>query len=673
VSDLDEKLRQAKVLKSEKHLTESESLCREILQSQPNHPGALHLLAILLTMQQRRPEAIEVYRQALHEQPSLPEAWVNLGAALRSTGKTHEAAAALQKAIDLRPDLFEAWFNLGNARLELNQWKAAAEAFATAARLRPGFADAWLNLGVAKMRDGAIPEAIEALDRATKVNPKLALAWINAGAALRVLEKNEQAVQYLRRGVELDPQNAEAFQQLGGALRAIGEYESAAEALRKTVALRPTNGDTLIKLSALLQDIGRIPESFEWCEKYLQLNPADVEIADYRLCLLYLHPDFTPTKIFQEHLEWDKRFGATVATQLPPRPPHGRMRIGYVSPDFRLHSVAFFLEGLLESHDADQFEIYCYSDVEQPDEVTERLKNLSHHWRQIQGKSNDDVAQLIATDEIDILVDLAGHTAGNRLQVFSRRVAPVQAAYLGYLGTTGLRQMDYRLTDAYADPPGNAEPFYTEKLIRLPRTLACYKAWEKSAQPKISQRAHPTFGSFTVLRKVNDDLLDTWGEILSKVPGSRLFLGARGLADRAVRQRIAGALARRRVSEDRITFQDLVPLEIYLEAHHQVDVLLDTFPVNGHTVVCHALWMGVPVITLAGDAYCQRLASSVLNTLDLGQWIANSRQEYVDLATKLAADLPRLDLRQRMRASPLMDSAQFARDVEEIYRRISVR
>jgi protein O-GlcNAc transferase len=657
----------AQECRGEHRWAEAEGICRGILQTEPNHAEALHLLALALSMQGKRGEAVSVYRQALKEKENVPEAWVNLGAALRATGKPDEAAEALAKAIELRPDLFPAWFNLGNARMELGQWKPAAEAFAEAGRLKPDFADAWMNLGAAKMREGLFGEALEALDRAKSVKPMLPGAWIGGGTALLAMGKDRQAVEYFRRGVELDPNNAEALGQMAAALRRTGEYDAAAAALRRAVALRPSNGDAMVKLSALLQDIGLVRESLQWCEKYLALNPADVDVASFRLCSLHMHPDWSPEKVFEEHLEWDRRFGAKSPAPAP-RHHHTRLRIGYVSPDFRLHSVAFFLEGLLEHHDAGQFEIYGYSDVAKPDGVTGRMKKLCAHWQEISGRSNDEVAEMIRADEIDILVDLAGHTADNRLEVFARRVAPVQVTYLGYPGSTGLREMDFRLTDAVADLPGKTERYHTERLVRLPKTLAAYHAWEQSAQPNRARQGPVTFGCFTVLRKVGDEILNAWSEILSKVPGSRLFLGAIGLADPAVRGRIAAALATHGITEDRLTFQDAVPMDKYFASHHQVDVMLDTFPVNGHTVVCHALWMGVPVISLAGEVYCQRLAASVLSNLGLGEWMAQSPEEYVRLAVKMAGDLPKLDLRERLKNSPVMDAKQFALDIENAYR-----
>jgi protein O-GlcNAc transferase len=665
--EIEERLKLAQEHRRDKRWATAEDICRGILHADPNHAETLHLLALTLSMQGRRAEAVPVYQQALQQRGDLPEAWVNLGAALRATGKPQDAVAALRKAIDLHPELFEAWFNLGNALAELRQWPSAAEAFTRAASLRADFADAWLNLGAAKMHEGKFAEALDAYDRAKTAKPTLAAAWISGGTALFALGNDRQAIDYFRRGLQMDPGNAPALGQMAAALRRLGEYDVAAVALRRAVAISPHNGDALVKLSALLQDICLLQESLRWCEKYLELNPTDVDIASFRLCSLHLNPNFTPEKIFQEHLEWDKRFGGKSPPPMPRR-EHSPIRIGYVSPDFRLHSVAFFLESLLEHHDRAQFEIYCFSNVPKPDDVTERFKKLSTHWREITGKSNDEVEKIIREDEIDILIDLAGHTADNRLQVFARRVAPVQVTYLGYPGSTGLKEMDFRLTDAWADPPGMTERFHTERLVRLPQTLACYRPWQGSPEPSRKRQGPVTFGCFTVLRKVGDELLNAWGEILSQVDGSKLFLGAIGLRDPTVRHRLSSLLARHGIAENRLIFQDVVPMDKYFASHREVDLILDTFPVNGHTVVCHALWMGVQVVTLAGDLYGRRLASSVLNNLGLSEWVAHSPQEYVALAVKLAGDLPNLDLRERLKSSPVMDARQFTRDVENAYR-----
>ena len=629
----------------------------------------------------RRPhEAIGAYQRALEQRDDLPEAWINLGAALRATGKASEAAAAIEKSLQFRPDSFGAWFNLGNARAELKQPQAAAEAFAHAAHLRPKFAEAWLNLGVANMQLRDLPQAINAFDRAKEAQPKLANAWINAGLAQRAAGDERKAVENLRRGLELDPNHAEAMDQLGAALRRIGEFDASITSYRRLIALRPDRGKALLRLSALLQDVGNVSESLQVCDQYISLHTDDPDAASYRFCLLHLHPDYTPEKIYHEHLEWDRRFGGTAAgpslEHQNPRDPDRRLRIGYVSPDFRLHSVSFFMEDLLAHHDPEHFEIYCYSDVARGDEVTERIRKLSRHWWDVAGRETADVAELIRRDGIDILVDCSGHMGGNRLLVFARKPAPVQVTYLGYPGTTGLRAMDYRMTDGWADPVGKTEMFHSERLIRLPRTLACFRPWENSPPPMPTpglRRGYATFGCFTVLRKVGDRLLRAWAEILSRMPGSRLILGAEGLGDPAVRGPIAESFRRVGVEEDRIIYRGSVPMSEYFAAHHEVDIMLDTFPVNGHTVVCHALWMGVPVVSLAGAVHCQRLGASVLNNLGLGELVADSHEEYVRLAVSLGSDLTETaklaaGLRERMRSSPLVDAKQLARDIESAYR-----
>ena len=692
-------------------MDEAESICREILSSQPDWGEALHLLGLvlwqsgrkelavesvgkaarveprkwefqlalgqMLSSLGRREEAIGAYRLVLSEREDLVDAWINLGAALRATGKAAEGAASLEKALKIRADSFEAWFNLGNARAELKLPQAAAEAFARAARLRPTFADAWINLGAAKLQLGELAGAIEAFDRAKEAQPRMVGAWINGGIALRAAKKDQKAVEYFRRALELDPNHAVAIDQLGAAYRRMGEYEASIAAYRRLIALRPDSPKSLLILSSILQDVGKVSESLVACDQYLSECPEDADGASFRLCLLHLHPDYSQEQIFNEHLEWDRRYGGgRAAEHQSPRDPDRRLRIGYVSPDFRLHSVSFFIEELLAHHDAKQFEIYCYSDMAHPDEVTQRIKTLSHHWRDIAGRDVAGVEALIREDGIDILVDLAGHTADNRLLVFARKPAPVQVTYLGYPGTTGLAAMDFRLTDAWCDPVGKTEQFHRERLVRLPKALACYRAWENSPEPMGLPglgKGQATFGCFTVLRKVGPELLQSWGEILARLPGSRLVLKAEGLGDAAARERIGEALRGMGVSADRVTFQNAESMEKYFAAHGEVDVVLDTFPASGHTVVCHALWMGVPVVSLAGQVYGQRLGSSVLNSLGLREWVANSPREYVEIAVRLGGDLPGLaklsaGLRDRMRASPLMDGKQFARDVEAAYR-----
>jgi predicted O-linked N-acetylglucosamine transferase (SPINDLY family) len=370
-----------------------------------------------------------------------------------------------------------------------------------------------------------------------------------------------------------------------------------------------------------------------------------------------------------EHRHPDK---ADITTAIPDR----RLRIGYVSPDFRAHSVASFLEPVLARHDTDNFDVVCYAQVAHPDRTTERLRQLAGHWRDTCAQSDEQVANMIRQDRIDILVDLAGHTRNNRLTVFTHRPAPIQLTYLGYPNTTGLPQIDYRLTDALADPP-EADALHTERLVRLPRGFLCYSAPQDA--PAVSPLpatavGHITFGSLNNLAKVNEQVVELWARVLHAVPGAQLLLKGKALCDQATAGRFVEMFARHRIPADRLRLASWAATRAqHLTTYAQVDIALDPFPYNGTTTTCEALWMGVPVVALAGDRHAARVGVSILTHVGLREFIATTPDDYVRTAAGLAADRARLvalraSLRRRMADSPLCDGAAFTRDIEATYR-----
>jgi predicted O-linked N-acetylglucosamine transferase (SPINDLY family) len=356
--------------------------------------------------------------------------------------------------------------------------------------------------------------------------------------------------------------------------------------------------------------------------------------------------------------------------------PNRRLRVGYVSPDFRRHSVAYFLEPLLAAHDKSGFEIFCYAHDHKPDDdVTARLRGYADHWRSVAAMPDHDLAQLIRADGIDILIDLAGHIEHNRLLAFARKPAPVQASYLGYPDTTGLRAIDFRLTDALADPPGDADDRYAEHLIRLPGCAWCYRP-DEHAPPadRIDDDAPVTFGCFNVARKINAAVIQTWAAILRAAPASRLVIkDGQGTPSPAI-PRLRREFDRHGIAAERVELLSYVPdVAAHLGLYHRVDVALDTFPYSGTTTTCEALWMGVPVVTRVGDAHLSRVGGSLLAAVGLPELVTRSAEEYIDAAVHLAREGKRTSeqrhaLREQMRRSPLVEGEAFARNVESAYR-----
>jgi predicted O-linked N-acetylglucosamine transferase (SPINDLY family) len=462
----------------------------------------------------------------------------------------------------------------------------------------------------------------------------------------------------------------------------MNQFEEAAAAYERALAIWPNFAEAAHGLGAALCDSGQVDRALVAYERAIALQPTNSAFQGNTAFARLYRVDVDPMASLNGLRQWDRLVAAPLKpasdTYVNDPDPNRPLRIGYVSPDFREHSVAYFLFGLLANHSPREFEVFCYSNLAKGDAVTEEIKRKCAQWRDVIGMDDEKLAALIRRDQIDLLIDLAGHTANNRLMVFARKPAPIQLTYLGYPGSTGLSAMDYRLTDNYLDPPGQTEQFNSEQLARLPRTFACYVPPEKA--PAVSElpaksRGFVTFGVFANLAKVTDHSLKVWAEILNQIPRSKLIMMGKGMSGESAAAHIKQKLSEAGISADRLTIAGTLKLEKYLQAHGDVDLLLDTFPVNGHTVTCHALWMGVPVVSLSGRTYCERLGTSVLSNLQLNELIARTPEQYVRIAVDLAKDFGRLaelraGMRKRMARSPIMDHAGFARDVESLYREL---
>ena len=395
------------------------------------------------------------------------------------------------------------------------------------------------------------------------------------------------------------------------------------------------------------------------------------------------NPRYDAETIFSEHLKFARQFEEPLRSALRPHAntkiAERRLKIGYVSPDFRRHPVASFIEPALAAHNRNHCEVFCYSDVPKHDEITARMKGHSDHWRDIPGIPDGDAAELMRKDGIDILVDLAGHTSHNRLLLFARKPAPVQVSWIGYPATTGLSAMDYKIVDEYTDPHGVTERFYTEELIRLPGSFLCYLPDEQSpgvgSLPALGS-GHITFGSCNNFAKVSPGVIALWTTILKTIAGSRLIMKAKSLSDCSTRDYVMDMFRRNGIPEQRIELLSWEPSAMgHLNTYNRIDIALDTFPYNGTTTTCEALWMGVPVITLAGNTHASRVGTSLLTNIGIPDLIAGTQEEYVSMAEKLAGDLQRLQslrgkLRGRMADSMLVDAHRFIAHLEAAYRTI---
>ncbi|HLH94782.1 MAG TPA: tetratricopeptide repeat protein [Xanthobacteraceae bacterium] len=591
--------------------------------------------------------AVEHYRRALAIRPGFPEALNNLGIALKDMGRFEEAILAYREALRLQPNRPEIINNLGDSLHSLGNRAEAIEHYRKAVAIRPDYAIAWRNLGDALAEVGRHDEAMDCAAKAVAHAPQLDASLTPAEIAVR--ETQRLFASYVE-GIELaakrDPLLAAAYLECGsGRPLPKGAGKQAVERWRHAARLRDGYASHLSGLLLVLHYDQAVNSSF--------LYDAHREVQR-----------------FSDNLPRFTTFANT-------RDPERRLRVGYVSADFRIHSVGYFLSGVFRGHDPAAVETYCYSGGAEEDELTSFFKSKSAAWRPTAGIADDDLAAAMRSDGIDILVDLSGHTGGNRLAVFARRSAPIQVTWLGYPDTTGLSAVDFRLTDAIVDPPGPADSLSSERLVRLPGGFNCYTAPDGAPDvaplPAI-ERGFITFGSFNNLAKINADVLDLWAAVLKQVQGSRLILKHRWLAFPEMRARMRRLLEQRGIAGDRVELLGkLKSTADHLAAYGSVDIALDTFPYNGATTTCEALWMGVPVVTLGGDRHSARMGASLLARAGLEHLVASTPQAYVDVATRLAADLSalaslRADLRGRVAASPLCDSVKFCRQLEAAYR-----
>ena len=569
----------------------------------------------------------------------------------------------------------------------------AEAAYRQVLEAEPENADALHLLGVLTHQTGDGDRAVTLLRKAITLQGGNPAFHNNLGNILRDLGEEEAAIGCYRRAIDLKPDYAQGHYNLAGALRPLYRLGEVIRHYEMALAYGSGSPQLHNNLANALVAQGRSEEAIPHYRRALALKPDYAKAGSNLLFALHYIPSTGAASLFAEHKNWAERhglpsvplreaggaFAAAVEPHENDASPDRRLRIGYVSRDFRAHSVAFFAEPIIAGHDRSGFEVICYSDAGRGDDVTARFRALADGWRDARGLDDDALARLVRQDAVDILVDLGGHTADNRLLVFARKPAPVQVTYLGYGNTTGLGTMDYRLSDAHADPPGAADDLCTEELVRLPHGFLCYRPPE--AAPEIARHKAPstgaiTFASFNDLAKLSADTIGLWSKILLAVPASRLILKTVALADDASRQRLGRVFAANGVAKDRIDFLGRIPAVAgHLDLYNSVDIALDTFPYNGATTTCEALWMGVPVVTLAGDRHVSGLSKSLLAAVGMTELIAETPEAYVELATGLANDPGRLgalhrELRQRMADSPVTDERRFVSALEDAYRRM---
>ena len=588
------------------------------------------------------PRAAALCAQILAVAPENFDTLQLAGALALQLGRPAEAVASLERARLLRPGAVAVLARLGAALAALGRLTEAEVHARQALHLDHRSADAHQVLGGVLLRSGRVEEAWQCYQALTTVRPREAAGWVALGAAELQRSRPAAAVAACRRALGIEPAHPAARFVLGQAQLQRHDVPAALESFSAQLARRPQH---------------HLARSF-------------------RLFALNYDATVTPAQLLDEHIAYGRtvRPPAGPRPLLPPDPSGRRLRLAFLSPDLRRHAVASFLEPLVAHLDRSRFELCLYHDHFAVDDVSRRLQARADRWRNFVGQGGAQVAAAVRADAPDVLVDLAGHSHHNRLELLATRLAPVQVTYLGYPNTTGVDTMDFRFTDAVADPPGDADRWHTETLVRFAPT-----AWAYAPPPEAPAVAPPpaaagvpfTFGSFNNIAKLNDPTLRMWREVLEAVPGSRLLLKGLRLEEAPLRDRLAAAGC----APDRvICLPPAASVRDHLDTYARVDVALDPHPYNGTTTTCEALWMGVPVVTLRGDRHAARVGTSLVTAVGHPEWSAASPADYVHLAAGLATDPVRLaglraGLRGAMLAGPLLDhagqAARFGRAIED--------
>jgi protein O-GlcNAc transferase len=660
-------------------LAEAVASFQQAVRLKPDSAQAHSNLGNALREQGRLAEAVASLQQALRLQADYAEAHYNLGLALQAQGKLAEAVSSLQEAVRLKPDYADAHQNLGRAWFDLGRFAEAQASFQETIRLKPHLAEAHLSLGTALVQQRNFAEALGSYEQALHLRPDFVEALNNLGNLRRELGQFVEAEACLRQALRLKPDYADAHYNLGLVLWRQRRLEEAVASYQQALRYEPNYAYAHLNMGNAFKDQGRLDDALAAFRNALRIKPDAAHFHSNVIFTLNYHPRSDPRTIQEECARWNRQYAEPISTFIQPhsnRPdPELRLRIGYVSPDFREHVDSLFTIPLFSNHDHQRYEIYAYADVARRDAFTDRLRGYMDTWRDTLELTDENLADLVRADQIDILVDLKMHSAYNRLLMFARKPAPVQVAWLAYPGTTGLATMDYRLTDPHLDPPGLFDAFYAEESVRLPETFWCFQP--RGGEPPVNVlpalgNGVLTFGCFNTFCKVNDDCLELWAQVLQVVPHARLLLHAP--LDPA-RERVLAKLEEQGIAASQVEFAERLSREEYLKLYHRIDIALDPLPYNGGATTLEGFWMGVPTLTLLGRTVVGRMGWSLLSNLGLQGLAAETPEQYVALAAQLAGDLPRLQdlrstLRQRMQQSPLMDGNRFARHVEQAYRQM---
>lgn len=641
--------------------------------------GALYLAAGDIA------HALEHTEKAYALNPRSFEAVRNIGDICRSQGNLETAIQWYKAAVQLNPNCETTPVHLAlcltsrGLQLKATDQKAAIRCYREAIVHNPTNSNAYYNLGVSYAELQKHEKALINYNLAVHFDPTCAEAYNNMGVIYKERDNLEKAIKCYHMAVQCNPAFAQTLNNLGVVYTTSGRLSEAFEYLSRAATVAPTYAEAYNNLGWLFWDYGDLEQALRMYERCIELSPTSKNPSQNRLLALnYLH-DVSPERVFQAHEAWAQRFcrdvGEPFAVWPNSKEPCKQLRIGYISPDFFNHSVSFFVHALLEHRNKDEFDVFLYSNSSREDEKTEVLKSLvpKDRWFRITGKPAFEVCELIRSHQIDILIELAGHTANNRLDVMALKPSPVQITYIGYNNTTGMGAIDYRIVDEIVDPLDTQQPF-SEELLRIPGCFLCYTPSAKLPDVEslpASRYGFVTFGSFSCLAKVGDPCVALWARVLHEVPNSRLLVKNKGFYSSEVQAAFINKFKAHGISEQRLKLLSLTPTSFdHLNVYNEVDIALDTFPYSNTTTTCESLIMGVPPVCLVGRTHGSRVCVTLLNAIGLNQFAANNEDEYVAKAKGLATSLQSLallrsNLRQIVLSSPLCDGSTFVREKYE--------
>lgn len=678
---------------------------QEILAGTPGHAGARANLAQALGALGRLDEAEAAYRAIVADEPGAAQVWFNLGNLLRRADRLSEAEDAFNEAIAIDADFAAPHLNLAHTLRDARRWTDAVDRYRAFIERQPGNAEAHENLGrclqnlgrpgealtdyraaesaggasavlfgamgIAEGSLGHPREARRHFDRAVEADPSSAAAWSNLGAALQRLGDPQGAYTCLNKAIALDADYAMAHANLGWILRDQYRLDEAIAASRRAVAIEPDMAVPYSNLGSALMIQTRHAQAFEAYGKSLDIDPGDDATWSSYLFALNYRDDLTPAEVVQAHRDWGARKAGIEPLARAPRTRSAdeRLVVGYVSPDLRDHPVGLLVEPIVTHHDRSRFEVRCYSHGTSADATTARIRASADEWVETGDLDDASAAARIHADRVDILIDLSGHTAGNRLGVFAHKPAPMQVSYAGYVTTTGLDTMDFVVHDGVTRSP-EAEAGYSERVLTLDTCLYCYRPPDGAppvAPAPALANGHITFGSFNNTPKLTAATFDLWAAVLRRVATARLVLKAGALRDAGTCERITAELEARDVARGRFDLLPPTPFARHLADYARVDIALDAAPFTGGITSLQALWQGVPFVTLKGTSHAARVGASILTAAGLDDLIAETSQDYADIAAGLAparVSSLRQTMRQRLGATTLIDGAAFTREFE---------